>query len=350
MGSGFEAQLALGRLATLEFGGKLIHLPAPVAPGEGRGYVGGSWKNTLGLDGGDSAAPKRAVLKDIWGKNVLQLPLPHLYRVDPELSPLPTGVESLAQGLKIKRTSTSESGVTVTFDDGTDFQCQGVLFADGSDSQGKLFWDKPTRLSEPVEGVRCWTFTCANLAGLEEWQFRWATAKSVEVYPWGEGLRVHLRFNSPFGGKLTVAELRELFSEFGSDMAALFENLADSDILLSEEGPVAAVYRPARGCISLGRAAWNRPPLMLFDWLGRATWVQLEILLEQIRTGSLNAESFEAQCRERLRPLMQAEQFARTHLHSDRVLLKPFRDLLLKLLPNSFWAPRIQQKLALGEH
>ncbi|MFA5507777.1 MAG: hypothetical protein WC423_20270 [Vulcanimicrobiota bacterium] len=339
IGSGLEARHTLQRLAKLEFGGRVLHLPKPL-PDEERTLFTPDLGWNQGADG-----PTSACLLDVWGKEVLSFPLATLKEFEP-CSTLEK-VETLADGLEVKRTQSGEQGVTATLSDGSDILCQAVLFCDGPESECRKFWNKPVPASSDPHTVQCWSFSTQNLLEARRWEFRWATAKSVELIPLsGERLAVRLRFKSRHGGALSTTELQELFSEFGSDMPALFENLSAEQIKRSEElTTTRAVPLPAPGCLALGRAAWSSSPFLTFDWLARLVEKQLNIVSEQLAAGPIHPASFEAQSHELLRELELSELFFRRRLHSDNILLRPLRNLLLTLLPKSWVAAQIQKRL-----
>ncbi len=343
VGSGLEAQLALAKLSEIQFGGTLHHLPTVVPESERFEFADGSRLKK------EPRAPAKARLVDIWGKSVLTLKLPAIsvYRSS-RFSP-PDSVKSLAQGLRVSRTAKSDRGILVTLSDGSELLCQGVVFADGLESQAKRLWDKPARLKRDPGTVKVWSFVTADLIDTKVWEFRWAPAKSVELVPLPDSeLLVKLRFKSPHGGDLTVSELEALFSEFGSDMTALFENLGQESVASHEEKTLAeSVFSPAAGCLALGRAAWATNPMLTLGWLGRLVDRQLNILADQLRVQSLNPESFEAQCRECLEEFSECEQFVRKQLHNDSALLRPIRNLILSLVPNSILVGKLKGRLYL---
>lgn len=341
VGSGLEAQLALLRLQGVEFGGKLLHLPTSESIGDYQ-FLSAKHFGEIG-----SPAPSQATLADVWGKRILSLKLPPLRALESGTLPSPDSIAKLASGLKVSRSQQEGDRVLVSLSDGSELLCRGVLFCDGVRSQGQAFWTKPWPSKADSKSVRCWTFSTPNLLDIKNWEFRWAAAKSVEIVPVSGGrVLVRMRFKSPFGGKLTVTELKELFSEFGSDMTALFENVTESEIDVREERQAeGAVYSPAKGCVALGRAAWPFTPLLLFDWLSEITTWQLDIIIEQVRTGTLNPESFEAQVRLQMREYNERERFVRHHLHSDNALLRPFRNLILKLIPNPILVSQLKKKI-----
>jgi hypothetical protein len=335
VGSGLEAHLAIQKLSKIEFGGKIIHLPAPIDDG------------SLFTDKADwnqgPSGPKKAWLVDVWGKKVLSLGLPPLNQFDPR----PLEIESMPSGLSVNRTQRGEQGVTATLSDSSDVLCQGVLFCDGPESGSRKFWDKPVPASRDPHVVQLWSFVTQNLLNLERWDFRWATAKSIELVPLsGNRLRVRLRFKSRHGSKLSVTELSDLFSEFGSDMTALFEDVTNDQVQHCEEtSAVKALHRPAPGCLALGRAAWSGTPFLTFGWLTKYVEKELNVLAEQLRADALHEESFEAQAKEFLRDLNTTELFFRRQLNSDNTLLNPLRNLVLAILPNAFLAAQVRKRL-----
>lgn len=339
VGSGLEAKLAQSCLAELGTTATLHHLPVPSTEPDFT-FV------RRGVLASDHDGPKKVRVTDVWGKSALELSLPDLVFVE---SGSLQAAKSFPAGLTVTRTSTGEDGVLAVLSDGTDFLCRGVIFADGRGSQAHKFWDKPAKLSQDPYTVKAWSFVAPNFQELKTWDFRWAAAKSVELIPLPEGrIWVKLRFKSNYGTNLSVPELRDLFSEFGSDMAGLFEDLTDEAITFSEECQLShSVFSPAPGCVALGRAVWSTDPMLCFDWLSHFVDRQLKILGEQIRLESWNSESFEAQCRDALKTLSQAERFARKHLHNDNPFLRPLRNFIVGLLPNSILAPQLKKRLFL---
>jgi hypothetical protein len=344
VGSGLEARLALQRLSKLTPTGTIYHLPTVVPADESFEFASQQSLTST------QKAPKKARLADVWGKTVISLKLPPMVLSQACDFSVPDGVKSLTPGLKVSRTSKSEESVLVSFSDGSDLLCQGVLFGDGFYSQGKLFWDKPSKPKSDPHAVRAWSFVTDDLTDRKVWEFRWAPAKSVELVPLPESrVLVRLRFKSPYGGELSVAELRELFSEFGSDMTAIFENVELNSVCAREERRISnPVFSPAVGCLALGRAAWQHIPMQTLGWVSRFVDRQLDVMVDQLRSESLNVQSFEAQCIEQLADLCLAEEFVRRHLHSDNALLRPLRNMILSLLPNSLVAGQLRGRLYLA--
>ena len=336
VGSGLEAHQTLNKLGTLEFGGRVIHLPAPSDDDDL--FVSSKARWNQGPPG-----PKKVWLTDIWGKRILSFKAPPLNHFEPP----DLEIASMPRGLMVSRTQRNETGVVATLSDGSDVLCQVVLFCDGPDSSCRTFWDKPVASTKDPNTIQRWSFVTQDLLGLKRWDFRWATAKSVELVPLPQGrLRVRLRFKSRHGVKLSVPELTDLFSEFGSDMTALFENVTDEEIGQCEEtSSGGVVHRPAQGCLALGRAAWSHSPFLTFDWLSAYVEKELNVLVEQLRTGTVQEESFEAQVKESLKDFHQTELFFRRQLHSDNTLLNPLRNLLLTLLPNALLAQQVKKRL-----
>jgi hypothetical protein len=335
VGSGLEAHLVLHELSKLAFDGEIIHLPAPLSDDILFTSSKANWNQ-------GPPGPKNAWLVDVWGKKVLSFSPKPLKQFEPG----PLKVDSMPTGLSVNRTQRGEHGVVATLSDGTDVLCQAVLFCDGLQSGCRKFWDKPVSASADPHLVQRWSFLTENLLNLERWDFRWATAKSLELVPLSENrLRVRLRFKSRHGSKLSASELRDLFSEFGSDITALFENVTDDKIDQCEETSTFAVHRPAQGCLALGRAAWSHAPFLTFDWLATLVGKELNILKEQLRTGLVQEESFEAQAREVYHDFHQTELFFRRQLHSDNTLLNPLRNLILSILPNGLLAAQVKKRL-----
>lgn len=336
VGSSLEAQLALSRLASCNLTSQIHHIPTE--PESDLAVCDAK----LGLSGEEM--PRDVELLDIWGKRVLHFKLAEniLARVaDHE------GVNVLGKGLIVTRTATSDQGVLATMSDGSELLCGGVIFGDGWNSQARAFWKKPIKHANSKTGLQCWELRTANLLSVKTHQFRWAPAKSLELLPLpNDELIVKLRFRSPFGGDMSLIELGDLFSEFGSDIPALLEN--PSPVCHMSEMPLKNLaFSPARGCYSLGRAAFCERPMLSFDWLSRFVSRQMDILIEQTSAGSLSESSFEAQSKERLEQFTESEKFLRKHLHSERAVLRPIRDLLLKLLPNTFVSAKLKQSLNL---
>ncbi|HIB65014.1 MAG TPA: hypothetical protein EYO33_07865 [Phycisphaerales bacterium] len=335
VGSEVEALLAIKHFESCATVEKLYHLPTETGPEPV--FCAESYE----LPG--SSLPRVCELLDTWGKQVLHLDLPSLIKPSGEVAGKKR--EVFARGLKVSRTTITDDGVCATFSDGSEVLCDGVVFADGWQSQCRAFWNKPMKKPSDPDEVQCWRFTIPNVLSLRSYQFRWAAAKSVELMPLsGEELSVALRFKSPYGGDLSVAELRELFGEFGSDMTALLEN--PDEISYHQETKAGwGVFIPAPGCYAIGRAALPTRSLWAFDWLSRFTVAQLGVLCEQLEAGSLNGPSFEAQSSESLTEFANAESFLRHHLHSEGVFLRLARSVLLKLLPASLWKNALRKRL-----
>ncbi len=149
VGSGFAAQLAMGRLGQLSWNGRLLHLPSTDGDEEFQVSKADIW--------GDASYPvaKSVRLTDVWGKILFKMELPHLRLVGPfpgshtlQLPASKTKVESLPQGLELSRTSAADDGYLATLSDGSQMLCQGVLFADGVDSQSRKFWNQLKRTSD----------------------------------------------------------------------------------------------------------------------------------------------------------------------------------------------------------
>lgn len=257
------------------------------------------------------------------------------------------GIKSLPSGVEVTRVKAGEAGFLVTLSDSTELSCLGVLFGDGEDSQVKLFWEKPVVARSGGPETRRWTFVIDNVIALEFWDFRWASAKSVELIPLpGDKLLVHLRFKSRYGGDLSAAELRDLYTEFGSDMTAVLENLCLERVASRQETPGStAGFYPAQGCFALGRAAWSPGLFLTFAWLDRFVTRQIGLIVEQAQNPRLSGESFEAQSQEFFKDLVENGRFASAQLHLDNPILRRLRNALLTLIPSSFLAKRLKAKL-----
>ncbi len=194
---------------------------------------------------------------------------------------------------------------------------------------------------------RRWSLLVDNVIALKTWDFRWASGKSVELVPLaGEKLLVHLRFKSRYGGELGAAELRELYSEFGSDMTAVLENLSLERVVSRHESSASvASFYPAPGCFALGRAAWAPGIFLAFSWLDRFVTRQIDLIAVQAQNPRLSGESFEAQSQELFKELARYARFASEQLHLDNPFLRRLRKALLILLPSSFLAKKVRARL-----
>lgn len=302
-----------------------------------------------GLGTETAAPPKRMRLADVWGKTLLSVSLPAWSFVDLAAPLESEAVRALPLGVTVKRSTPTEEGYLATLSDGTELACAALLFADGPESQARLFWDKPALRGEDKAELRCWAFVTDNLISSKDWEFRWSSAKSIELLPWPENrMLVKLRFKSGYGGQLSGGELRDLFSEFGSDMTALFEGISAENLpCLGEAAEVHSVFHPASGVLSLGRAAWSPLPFMTFAWLDKFVQSQIKCLADQAQNPRLSFESVEAQSVEMMKTLEQASGFVSGQLHLDNPLLRPLRNALVSLLPNALLAPKIRARMFL---
>lgn len=293
----------------------------------------------------------RALVRDRWGRQILSLPLEQYSTVrTAEVHPSRSDkVKELDPQLSLLRTKLEESGVACSFSDGSELVCDGVIYCDGPASVGrKMLVPSRSEVSDP-DTVTCWSFVRRDLLSPNGWEFRTALGKSVEQLPLPEGqVRVKLRFRSKFGARQTAAQLRDLFSEFGPDMEALLEGVEADEIVLSEErSPSQITFCPSPGAVALGEAAIGTPILGTFNWAARAARRQLERVVESILAENWEPSAYEPHAREVLEPILKSERYFRRALQYDNVLLRPLRDLLLRLTPESFVRERVRSRLVL---
>ncbi len=354
LGSTLEAAMALEFLQGFEGVEKIWHLPG------GGGRIGVLAETPLPRDW--TAFPtetvNRALIRDRWGKTLIKFKLPN-YRV----MEIPEGclsrngkVETLSPGTELLRTrrTTGEDGidqVSCEFSDGSELVGRGVILADGVRSKGRELMKSVSPL-KPLDARAnaCWTFVRQDLLSLEAWEFRSAPGKSVEQLPLPNGrVRVKLRFRTSVGSRLGSAELRDLFSEFGADMAALFENVPDENIsYLLEETPVQTEFSPIPGSVALGQAGLGTPLLECFDWSSQMVKSQLERIAESLLHDLWDPEAWEPEFRDAQKRILRGERFLRGALHYENPLLRPLRDTVIRWLPTSLMASKVQERLALG--
>ena len=298
----------------------------------------------------------RALLRDRWGKTLLEFKLPHYHVLE-----FPDGrlsnsskVETLSVGNELLRTRRTlgdggEEQVSCEFSDGSELVIRGVILADGVRSKGRELMKPVARKGLDPRANACWTFVRQDLLNVKAWEFRTAPGKSVEQLPLPGGrVRVKLRFRTSVGSRLGCAELRDLFSEFGSDMTALFENVPDENIsYLPEENPVQSQFTPMPGCVALGQAGLGTPLLECFDWNYRMVTGQFERMAESLLHDLWEPEAWEPEFRETQKWILKGERFLRSGLHYENPLLRPFRDTLVRWLPTSLIASKILDRLAL---
>lgn len=291
----------------------------------------------------------RALLRDRWGRQILSLPLEQYSTVrTAEVHPSRSDkVEELDPLLFLVRTKVEDSGVACSFSDGSELICDGVLYCDGPASIGrKMLVPSKAQAGDP-HTVTCWSFVRRDLLSPNCWEFRTALGKSVEQLPLPEGqVRVKLRFRSKFGARQTAAQLRDLFSEFGPDMEALLEGVEAEEIVHSQEcSPSQIAFCPSPGAIALGEAAIGSPILGTFNWAARVARRQLERVVESILVENWEPSAFEPHCLEVLDPVLKSERYFRRTLQYDNVILRPLRDLLLRITPESLVRDRVKSRL-----
>jgi hypothetical protein len=232
--------------------------------------------------------------------------------------------------------------------DGSELLCTGVLFADGPRSKARELMERTSRSRWDPLSVACWSFVRQDPLALKSWEFRTDLGKSVELLPLPEGLvRVKLRFRTPNGARLLPAELRDLFSEFGPDLAALLEDLPpDSISFWDDEEPPRVAFSPLPGTLAVGQAALGIPLLESFDWALRLAKHQLDRVVESLLAQHWDPSAWEPACQEALRPMMASERYLRGSLHYDNALLRPLRDLLMRVIPAGVLLERVKSRLS----
>jgi hypothetical protein len=158
---------------------------------------------------------------------------------------------------------------------------------------------------------------------------------------------VKLRFRTTCGARQSAAQLKELFTEFGPDMEALLEGVeAESISYWEEEDPVKVAFSPLPGTLALGQAALGVPLLETFDWTCRLAKRQMERVVESVLAEHWDPTAWEPACQEALRLLLASERYLRGALHYDNALLRPLRDLALRLVPAGVIVERVKGRLA----
>jgi hypothetical protein len=292
---------------------------------------------------------ERAVLRDNWGKLYMGHKLDGYRTVKLSAQGVPRSsvTEVLDPNLQLVRCRRGEGGLSCQMSDGSELVCTGVIFADGPRSRGRDLMERVARQKLDPRGVACWSFVRSDLLDLKSWEFRTALGKSVEQLPLPEGkVRVKLRFRTAFGARQSVAELKDLFSEFGADMEALFEGVEVADIgYWEEEEPAKVAFSPLPGTLALGEAALGVPLLGTFDWAGQLVKRQLERVVESVLAEHWDPTAWEPLCQEALKPLLDSERYLRGGLHYDNALIRPLRDLALRWLPAGVLVERVKGRL-----
>lgn len=322
-------------------------LPGPAA---GYAVVSTGWGNLpSALRAAPARSVERVVLRDRWGKHLMG------HRLDgyrslklPQDSLARTAItEPLQAGVELVRCRQSE-GVVCQLSDGSELACTGVLFADGPFSRARDLMERVAPGRPDKASVACWSFVRQDLLDLQAWEFRTALGKSVELLPLPEGrLRVKLRFRTPAGARQMPAELRDLFSEFGPEVESLLEGVEAESISYWDEGePARVAFSPLPGTLALGQAALGASLLETFDWNSRLVRAQLQRLVESLLAGHWDPTAWEPACQESVRPLLDSERYLRAKLHYDNALLRPLRDLVLRLVPSGVLVDKVKGRLA----
>ncbi len=354
VGSRFEAYWAMVALSEVSEVERIFHLrpsdavsvppevliaPRVVAPlsllGQGRGTVEVS----------------KCVVRDRWGKQVLQLDLPALEARDfsSQLRAEAKKIQTLPEGVDLARTSVVDDGLELGLSDGSEVVCALAIFADGQNSRCRAFVGPPEHPAGDPATVGCWTFRRSDLLNLRQWDYRWSLGKTVEQVPLpNDQVRVKFRFRSPYGARLKISDLKSTFSEFGSDMEALFDNVSEEQIEFTyERDPELLTFFPARRCFALGRSAWGSGILETFDWEMDFVGRQLKILTEALGRETWDEARVAEQCQKEWERSSKAERFLRSALHYDNVLLRPLRDLLVTAIPNNLLSKHLRPRLLL---
>lgn len=291
---------------------------------------------------------KRVVLRDRWGKRLMGHALDNYRALElPRHGASRTSVvEPLDAGLQLVRVRRDE-GVVCQMSDGSEHVCTGVIFADGARSRGRELMERPPRGRADAAGVACWSFLRSDPLDMQVWEFRTAMGKSVELLPLPAGkLRVKLRFRTSHGARQLPAELCDLFSEFGPDLAALLEGVDVSAIsYCEEEDPLKVAFSPLPGTMALGQAALGVPLLESFDWALRLSRMQMERVVESLLADNWDPIAWEPAFQESLKPILDSERYLRKGLHYDNALLRPIRDVALRLIPAGILVDRVKGRL-----
>ena len=291
---------------------------------------------------------KKVVLRDRWGKllmghaldgyRILEIQAPGAQRT--------SVVEPLDPSLQLVRIR-RDQGVVCQLSDGSEHVCTGVIFADGPFSRGRALMERPARGRADTAAVACWRFVRSDPLDMQAWEFRTAMGKSVELLPLPGGkLRVKLRFRTSQGARQLPAELGDLFSEFGPDLTALLEGMeGDAISYHDEEDPKEVAFSPLPGTMALGQAALGAPLLESFDWGCRLVRMQMERVVESLLAENWNPTAWEPSFQESLKPILASERYLRKCLHYDNALLRPIRDVALRLIPAGILIERVKGHL-----
>ncbi len=293
----------------------------------------------------------RVTLRDRWGKLLLGHSLEGFASLAfPSVGVARTPLlQTLESSVSLVRCRPEEGGALCSLSDGTELACTGVVFADGPRSVARTLIDRSLARKDDRKAVVCWSFVRRDLLDLSAWEFRTALGKSVEQLPLPEGkVRVKLRFKTDVGARQTPAQLKELFSEFGPDIEALLEGVEEAEIEhWVEEDPSRVAFCPFPGTMALGQAALGTPILDTFDWAIRLSKRQMERVVESVVVDHWNPTAWEPTFQEAWKPLQTSERYFRLALHYDNALLRPLRDVALRLLPAGVVIDRVRRRLDL---
>lgn len=291
---------------------------------------------------------KRVVLRDRWGKHLMGHPLDGYRTLElPRHGAFRTSiVEPLEVGLQLVRVRRDE-GVVCQMSDGSELACTGIVFADGPRSRARELMERTAPARADGAGVACWSFVRTDPLDLDVWEFRTTIGKSVELLPLPGGkLRVKLRFRTSHGARQLPSELGDLFSEFGPDLSALLEGVeADSISYWTEESPAKIAFSPVPGTMALGQAALGAPLLESFDWALRLARLQMERVVESLLVENWDPTAWEPAFQDTLAPILESERYLRSALHYDNALLRPLRDVVLRLIPAGIVVERVKGRL-----
>lgn len=288
-------------------------------------------------------------LRDRWGKELISYSLSdfQVSSLAPskflELAPTPHQIDP---SLELVRCTQSPKDTICLFSNGSELAVSGLIFADGASSYSGRLAKEQTKPSHYPNGIACWSFTRTDLLDLSSWEIRTALGKTVEQLPIAPGrVCVKLRFKTSVAPRQSVAELSDLFSEFGSDMEAIFEGIKDADIERLIEYSSKPVFSPLPGTLSLGSAAFESPSLESFDWPLRLCSGQIARITEGLSSGSWEPKAWATDFSALAKPLLVNQERLRAFLHYDNALLRPLRDALAKLFLSSVLKNMVKQEL-----
>lgn len=346
VGSTYESGLACRKLAGLSSVDKIWSLPMGPA-----GYAMAATRTTL--DESNETFPGRLLphlhFRNKWGHKLFTIDLPgfHVIKLTnsdklPELAK----IERLPASLSIVDTTPQDNAFVCVLSDGSELHVQGTLWATGTRPSAPSA-SAPYRNPSPG-AVACWGFRRNDLLDLKAWEFRTALGKSLELLPLPEGLvSVRMRFKASTAPRQSACDLRKLFEEFGSDVEAILEDVADDDIHAWLEDDLWPNFQPKVGTIALGASSVNSPALTTFGWATTLAQLQVSSLHDSLSTGCWSPLDWNPTFERAIRPFTTSERYLRHALHYDNALIRPLRDTLLRWLPSSFLATQLKQHLSL---